>query len=107
MDKFTHEELSSQPLQSNTKHFKKAVIFLTGYNGTFNVTDKNDKFYFAKSISGEAGFKQITPVNGAYEIESLNKEYKRIIIDEDHFTDVDYPFTIKPNFSTIGSIIDV
>ena len=42
-----------------------------------------------------------------YEIESLNKEIKRIIIDEGHFTSADYPFLIKPNFSTLGSIIEI
>ena len=35
----------------------------------------------------------------------MNIEIKRIIIDE-HYTEVDYPFLIKPNFSTIGSIIE-
>ena len=44
MDKNTHEEHLSQQLQINHKHFKIAVTFLTGYNGVFNVTDKNKKF---------------------------------------------------------------
>ena len=29
-----------------------------------------------------------------------------IIIDEEYFTESDYPFTIKPNFSTLGSVIE-
>ena len=49
MDKSTHEEHLSQPLQTNIKQFKIAVTFLTGYNGTFNVTNANNKFYFTKS----------------------------------------------------------
>ena len=36
----------------------------------------------------------------------MNIENKRIIIDEGHYTEVDYPFTIKPIFSTLGSIIE-
>ena len=40
MDKSTHEEHLSQPLQTNNEQFKIAVTFLTGYNGVFNVTDK-------------------------------------------------------------------
>ena len=44
---------------------------------------------------------------GAYEIESLNNEIKRIIIDEEHYTEANYPFSIKPNFSTLGSIIEI
>ena len=34
-------------------------------------------------------------------------EIKRIIINEEHYTESNYPFTIKPNFSTLGSIIEI
>ena len=44
MDKSTHEEPLSQPLQTNNKQFKIAGTFLTGYNGKINVTNKNNKF---------------------------------------------------------------
>ena len=106
MDKSTHEEHLSQPLQTNNKQFKIAVTFLTAYNGIFNVTDKNNKFYFLKSITDE-GHIQITIPPCAYELENLNNEIKRIIIDEGHYTEENYPFTIKPNFSTLGSIIEI
>ena len=46
MDKSTHEEHLSQPLQTNNKQFKIAVTFLTGYNGFFSVTNSSNKFYF-------------------------------------------------------------
>ena len=49
----------------------------------------------------------ITIPPGAYEIESLNDEIKRIIIDDEYFTSENYPFQIKPNFSTLGSIIEI
>ena len=107
MDKSTHEEHLSQPLQTNNKQFKIAVTFRTGYNGIFNLTPKNNKFYFIKSITDEDGFIQITIPPGAYEIEALEKEIKRIIIDEEHYTEGNYPFKIKPNFSTLGSIIEI
>ena len=107
IDKSNHEEHLSQPLQTNKKQFKIAVTFLTGYNGIFNVTNENNKFYFKKSVTKEDGFIKITIAPGAYEIESLNKEIKRIIIDEEHYTEANYPFTIKPNFSTLGSIIEI
>ena len=51
MDKSTHEEHLSQPLQTNNKQFKIAVTFLTGYNGIFSVKKSNNKFYFKKSIT--------------------------------------------------------
>ena len=106
MDESSHEEHLFQPLQTNNKHFKIAVTFLTGYNGIFNVTTENNKFYFLKSITDDDHI-QITIPPGAYEIESLNNEIKRIIIDEEHYTEANYPFSIKPNFSTLGSIIEI
>ena len=107
LDQSIDDEHPSQPLQTNNKQFKKAVTFLTGYNGIFNVTKSNKKFYFPKSITDEDGYIQITISLGVYEIESLNNEIKRIIIDEEHYTDSNYPFTIKPNFSRPGSIVEL
>ena len=107
MDKSTHEEHLSQPLQTNNKQFKIAVTFLSAYNGIFNITNDNNKFYFTKSITDDDHYIMITIPPGAYEIESLNDEIKRIIIDDEHFTEPNYPFKIKPNFSTLGSIIEI
>ena len=107
MDKSTHEEHLFEPLQTNNKQFKKAITFLTGYNGIFNIRNENNNFYFKKTITNEDGFIKITIPPGAYEIESLNNEIKRIIIDEGHYTESNYPSTIKPNFSTLGSIIEI
>ena len=106
MGKSTHEEHLSQPLQTNKKQFKTAVTFLSAYNGIFNVTNSNDKFYFKKALIDE-GFTQITISPGAYEIESLDDEIERIIIDKGHYTEANYPFRIKPNLSTLGSIVEL
>ena len=104
MDKFTHEEHLFQALQTNNKQFKIVINFLTGYNGIFNVTNSN-KFYFKKSFI-EEDFIPIRIPNGDYEIQSLNNEIRRILIDKEHFTEANHPFTIKPNFSNLGSIIE-
>ena len=106
MDKSSHEEHLFQSLQPNNKQFKIAVTFLTAYNGIFNVTTENNKIYFLKSFTDDDHI-QITIPPGAYEIENLNNEIKRIIIDEEHYTEANYPFSIKPNFSTLGSIIEI
>ena len=106
MDKSTHEEHLSQTLQTNNKQFKIAVTFLTAYNGIFNVTSKNSKFYFKKSID-EDSFTRITIAPGAYEIDNLNNAIKRVIIDEIHYTETNYPLKIKPIFSTLGSVIKI
>ena len=65
------------------------------------------KFYFAKSITDKGGFVQSTISSGAYEITSSNNEIRRPTTEEGHFTEADYPFTIKPNFSTLGSLIEI
>ena len=44
MDKSTHEEHLSQPLQTKNKQIKIAVTFLTAYSGIFNITNKNIKY---------------------------------------------------------------
>ena len=36
----------------------------------------------------------------------MNNEIKRIIIDEEHYSESDYPFTIKPILSTLEPIIE-
>ena len=46
MDTIQHEENLQIPLQTNHRKFKVAVTFLTGYNGIFNITSKNNKFYY-------------------------------------------------------------
>ena len=78
---------------------------MTAYNGIFNVTDSNNKFYFTKSITDDDHYIMISISPGAYEIEALNDEIKRIIIKDGHFNEENYPFVIKPNFSTLGSIV--
>ena len=40
-------------------------------------------------------------------MESLNVETKRIIMDEGHYTEANYPFKFKPNFITLGSLFEV
>ena len=107
MDRSTHEEHLSQPLQTKNKQFKIAVTILTDSNGIFNVTNSNKKIYSTKSISDEDGFIQITITPGADQIESLNEEIKKVIIHEGHFTEASYPFETKPIFSTLGSIIEI
>ena len=70
------------------------------------MTSKNNKFYFLKSFTDD-GYIQSTIPPGAYEIESLKRKIKRKIIDEEHNTESNYPFTMKPNFSTLGSLIEI
>ena len=106
MKESTHEEHLSQPLQTNNKQFKVAITFLSGYNSLFNVSDKNNKFYFVKSIADDEYIK-VTIRPGIYEIEALDLKIKRVVIDEGHYNESDYPFNIKPDFNTLGSIIEI
>ena len=45
------------------------------------------KFYFTKSVTDKDGYIIITIPPGSYEIESLNNQIKRIITDEEHYTE--------------------
>ena len=56
MDKSTHEEHLFQPLQTNSKQFKIAITFLTGYKRIFNDTSSNNNFYFMKSVTDKDGY---------------------------------------------------
>ena len=105
MDKPNQEQYPSQPLQTNNKQYKIAVTFLTGYNGIFNITTMNNEFFFTTAIHDDC-FNDIIIPQGASELESLNKEIKRINIEEEHFKEVNCPFSIKPIFSTLGSNIE-
>ena len=80
---------------------------MTGYNGIINVTNSNNKVFYAKSITDEDGFIQVTIEQSADKTERLKIESKRTIIEESHFTEADYPLTIEPNFSTLGSSIEI
>ena len=51
MDKPIHGKHLSQPLQTNNKQFKIAVTLLIVYIS--NVTDKNNKFFFTRSINDD------------------------------------------------------
>ena len=107
MHKSTHEEHLFQSFQTNNKQFKVAVRFLTGYNGIFNVTNSNKKFYFKNSITDGDDFIQTTILQSAYQIESINNGIKKIISDKVHYSEKQYPFKIKPIFCTLGSIIEI
>ena len=107
MDKSTHEEHLFQLLKPNKKQLKRAVTFLSAYNGIFNVTNLNTKLYSKKAFINR-DFIQVTIRPGDYEIESLDNEIERVIVDEGHYTEATYQFKIKPNFfSTRGSIVEI
>ena len=94
MDRSTHEEHLSQPLQTKNEQFKIAVTFLTGCNGIFKVTKKNGKFHSTASINDD-DFNKMTFPPGVCETKKLNNEIKRNIIEEGYFTNSKYPFTIN------------
>ena len=81
MDESIYKEHLSQPLHTKKKQFKIAVTILTGYNGIFNVTNKNNNFYFTVPFIDD-DFNQLTIPAGAYKIKILNIEMKQNIIDK-------------------------
>ena len=83
-----------------------AVIFLTGYNVIFNVSNSNIRFYSTKSINDD-DFSIISIPPGAYELESSNDENKRLLIKDGYFAGEIYSLIIKRNFSTLGPINEI
>ena len=71
------------------------------------MTNKNNIFYFATSISGKCGSIQKPTPPRAYELESLKDENKKIIIRGGQFGEANYPFKIKRNCSTLGGVIEI
>ena len=69
---------------------KKATISISQKQNT----EKND-------------FIQITTPPDAHKLESLNNDIKSFFIEGRHFTEVDYSYTIKPNFSTLGTVSEI
>ena len=60
-----------------------------------------------ESFTDEDSFIQINILPGAYEIDNLTNEIIRIIIDESRFTEGNYPSTVKPKFSKLGSKLEI
>ena len=85
LDESTHKEHLSQPLQTKHEYFKTALILLTGYNGIFNGTNKKFRTQCAKLTTDKDGYIHATVPQGAYELESLNKEIKRYLLKKDIF----------------------
>ena len=52
MDKPTHEEKLSQPLQTDNSHFEVAVTFLTTYNLILKLDSKNNEGFFISEFEG-------------------------------------------------------
>ena len=107
VDKTELEKNLSQPLQTNSKKFTKAVIFLNCHNFTFKVTNKNNEIYLATPIIHEDGFIQISFKPGANKLESLNNQFKCFIIGERNSSEAYHPLKNKPNFSTLGIVKEI
>lgn len=92
-------------LQHN-RRYEAGLHYFTTSNYQTNILENNNKFYYV--ISGEVPTtKQITWSNhvitvekGAYEIEALNNEIKRQLVERKHLTDLkDAAFNITLNLS--------
>ena len=104
MDKSIHELFLNEALQTNNKQFKIAITFLTDYNGIFNITEANNKFSY---ITPEKMIVDIEIPKGAYELEAIDLEIKRLMVSNGDSDGETFPITIKPNFNTQESIIEI
>ena len=97
----------SQPLQINKKQFKISITFLTGYDGLLVLQIQITNSIMQNQLLIKIVFSQNSFPPCAYEIQSLNNEIKRVIVDENHLIGTNYPFTRKPSFLTLGSILEI
>ena len=63
-----------------------------------------NNFYFTTAID-DHNFSELTIAPGAYELENLNEENEHKTFEEEYFKNGIYPCVIKPNFSTLDSLI--
>ena len=103
--KSTHGANLSQALQIKERNSKK-LFFLWLTITVSSMLKTNIKFCFENSNTDEDGFIQITLPPSSFESESFNDKIKRLIFEEELFTEADYPFTVKTEFSTLRSIIE-
>ena len=104
LGKSTREQNLDETLQTNNKQFKIAIKFLTGYHGFFNITDKNNRFFY---ITPEKMIVEIVIPKGAYEMEAVYSEIKRLMILNGDSEGETFPVKIKPNFTTQASTIEI
>ena len=76
------------------------VTSFNTYNSIFNVTSKNNRFIYYDSVMG---MKEIILLPGAYEIDQINAEISRQIMNESILSES--PITIEADTSTLRSII--
>ena len=103
MDKFTHEEHLSQPLQTLLESLSLLLPSLSGYFDIFNFKNKKIKIYFTRSINDDDFTKNSLPI-GSSEIENLYDETQLINIEPQYSTRIIYPFKNRAKFSMLGKI---
>ena len=70
------------------------------------MTNSKNEFFFTRPINDdEYSVVSISP--GAYKLKNINNEIEQNMIKERHFTEATFAFTIKANFSTLGSFIEI
>ena len=71
------EQNLDEKLQTYNKQFKIAITFLTGYNGFFNITDVNIKFFY---ITPEKMIVDFVIPKGANELEAIDLDINRLMV---------------------------
>ena len=106
IDKLTSEKILSQPLQTNIQQLRIAITVLTGYNGIFDVTTRNNiNIFISVSECFENNAIRIPPAT--FDVEILIKGIKRNIIDDGLFKEEEYHFSMKTIFSNFGSFVEI
>lgn len=113
---FTTNFSKPHKLQHNRK-YEAGLHYFTTSNYQTNIGENNNKFYYRiakkhRAITDvslyEGEIRVITLEKGAYEIESLNNEIKRQMVEKQHLTDLKDPaFNMSINLSVFKVVIQL
>ena len=98
----------SKPIILNPeKNYKLGMFNLETYYSFGNIDSSNNQFKYTSD--GGTNWTTLTITGGAYSLEALNTEVQRLMRINGHWdsTNEEYYINIKPNNSTLKSIIEI
>ena len=103
---FTTYLLSPIHLHEN-KDYEAALLSINLYNSIPNITEKNNIFKY--SIDSGDTWKTLSLNKGSYELQAINDEIQRRMIENDDFDSIkkEHYITISANISELKSIVEI
>ena len=87
------------------KKYEAALLSLETYNSIPNITDKNNTFLY--SVDNGLSWKSITLEKDAYELNQINSEIQRQMVNNDDYDKTNDSFFINISISRLSSVIEI